>query len=139
MKTWDSPNYLKWESSWSSDWKRFADEEKVVGVTKGNRRNDFLIMGDQPDFKIFAERERDNPVDPNAIKVMGSATVNGQNMVRNLGYLSKETAEKLKEEEEIDLRPYSVYLPYQDRHYGLRVRILVRSKSYRNKMAKIQK
>ncbi|MCK4824657.1 hypothetical protein KA005_53390, partial [bacterium] len=134
---WIAPNILKMESTWNKDWKLFSAEEDVRGVTRDNRQDGFLIMGDQEDFKIFLERERDNPVDPNAIKVMGSATVDGEPMIRQLGYLSKETAKMLKDEEDIDARPYSVYLPYQDRSYGLRVRVLIRSQSYERKMKKV--
>jgi len=142
LRRWKSPNFLRMETTWTRDWKVFSGgsslsgEEEVVGVTHGNREVDFLLMGDQADFKIFLERERDNPVDPNAIKVMGSATVDEQPMIRQMGYLSKETAKMLKDEEDIDARPYSVYLPYEDRSYGLRVRVLIRSESYKRKMKK---
>ena len=65
---------------------------------------------------------------------MGSATVNGTIMTRQLGYLSKETAQQLKGEKEIDARPYSVYLPYNKSRYGLRIRVLIRSASYKKMM-----
>ena len=93
-------------------------------------------MGDQPDFKIFLKKEPNNPVDPNAVKVMGSATVDGEKMVAQLGYLPKEIAQELSNEKEIDARPHMVYLPYGDRRYGLRVNILVRSASYKKKKEK---
>ena len=134
LKRWKSPHFLKMESTWAKDWKTFSAEEPVVGVTHDNRKYDFLIMGDQPDFRIFLEREKNNPVDPNAVKVMGSATVNGTIMTRQLGYLSKETAQQLKGEKEIDARPYSVYLPYNKSRYGLRIRVLIRSASYKKMM-----
>lgn len=136
LRRWKSPHYLRMETTWTRDWKIFSPEEEVVGVTREDREVDFLIMGDQADFKIFLQRERDNPVDPNAIKVMASATVDEEPMIRQLGYLSKETAKMLKDEEELDARAYSVYLPYEDRLYGLRVRVLVRSQSYKRKMKK---
>ena len=109
---WMAPNILKMESTWNKEWKLFSAEEDVRGVTRDNRQDDFLIMGDQEDFKIFLERERQNKFDPNAIKVMGFATVNGQPMVKQLGYVSKETAKSLKDEIDLDARPRIVYLPY---------------------------
>ncbi|MFC1515499.1 HIRAN domain-containing protein [Thermodesulfobacteriota bacterium] len=136
LRKWRSPNYLKMETFWTDDWKAFSAEETVVGVTRDTRQDDFLLMGDRTDFNIFLEREKDNPVDPNAIKVMGFTTVEEKSMVRQLGYLSKETAEALKNEKEIDARPYSVFLPYKDRSYDLKVRVLVRSESYKKKMEK---
>lgn len=72
----------------------------------------------------------------NAIKVMGKATVDGNNVIEQLGYLSKETAECLKDEQELEARPYSVYLPNEERSYGLRIRVLVRSQAYKKKKEK---
>jgi hypothetical protein len=136
LRRWQRPNYLKMETDWTKDWKTFSTEETVVGVTRDSREVDFLLMGDQDDFKIFLEREKDNPVDPNAIKVMASATVEGRSMVRQLGYLPKETAGKLKDEKDINARLHSVFLPYEKKKYGLRVRVLVRSAKYKKKMKK---
>jgi len=134
---WMAPNILKMESTWNKEWKLFSAEEDVRGVTRDNRQDDFLIMGDQEDFKIFLERERQNKFDPNAIKVMGFATVNGQPMVKQLGYVSKETAKSLKDEIDLDARPRIVYLPYEERNYGLRIQVLVRSANYKKKMKNI--
>ena len=134
---WMAPNILKMESTWNKEWKLFSAEEDVRGVTRDNRQDDFLIMGDQEDFKIFLERERQNKFDPNAIKVMGFATVNGQPMVKQLGYVSKETAKSLKDEIDLDARPRIVYLPYEERNYGLRIQVLVRSANYTKKMKNI--
>ena len=134
---WMAPNILKMESTWNKEWKLFSAEEDVRGVTRDNRQDDFLIMGDQEDFKIFLERERQNKFDPNAIKVMGFATVNGQPMVKQLGYVSKETAKSLKDEIDLDARPRIVYLPYEERNYGLRIQLLVRSSNYKKKMKNI--
>lgn len=136
LERWKSSNYLKMETTWSKDWKIFSPEEPVVGVTRENREANFLLMGDQSDFKIFLEREKDNPVDPNAIKVIGSATVDGKKRTQPLGYLSKETALLLKDEQDLDARPHSVWLPYEDKAYGLRIKVLVRSKAYKKKMIK---
>ena len=136
LRRWESPHFLRMETEWTRDWKLFSQEETVVGVTYENREVHFLMMGDQPDFKIFLERESENPVDPNAIMVMASATVNMELIMRQLGYLSRETAKMLENEQEIDARAYSVYLPYEDRPYGLRVSVLVRSQAYKRKMEK---
>jgi len=136
LERWRSSNFLKMESEWSKDWKSFSKEEDVAGFTHELRSDYFVIMGDQPDFKIFLERERDNPVDPNAIKVMGSATVEGQLMTAQLGYLSKETAELLKDEEELDARPRLAELPYEDKYSGLSITVLVRPQSYKKKTKK---
>lgn len=133
MSDWQSPHFLKMKTDWNKDWKNFAAEEQVVGVTYDNRAQKFLELGDQNNFNIFLERDPNNPRDKNAIKVMGSAIVGGKKRVEQLGFLSKDTAKALKDEKEIDARPYSVYLPYQGRKFGLRVRILVRSQQYKNK------
>jgi hypothetical protein len=71
LRKWKRPNYLKMQTEWSSDLIPHIIEETVVGVSFDNRKDTFLLVGDYPDFKIFLEREPDNPVDPNAIKVMG--------------------------------------------------------------------
>ena len=59
LERWKAPNFLKMEVSWSKDWKIFFAEEPVVGVTHGKREEDFILMGDRPDFRIYLERERD--------------------------------------------------------------------------------
>jgi hypothetical protein len=133
MSHWQSPHFLKMETEWDKDWKGFAIEEEVVGVTYDNRAQKFLELGDQNNFSIFLERDPNNPHDKNAIKVMGSAIVDGKKRVEQLGFLSKDTAKALKNEKEIDARPFCVYLPYQESKFGLRVRILVRSQKYKDK------
>ena len=99
----------------------------VAGTHIDNRKDAFLLLGNRPDFKIYLEREIDNSIDPNAIKVMGVATVNGEKTNKHIGYIPKDVAGLLKDEEEIDARPYSVYLPHRGRTFGLNVRVLVRS------------
>ena len=133
LSHWQSPHFLRMQSTWTADWRISSQEEPVVGVTHGDRERSFLVLGDQPDFRIFLEREPDNPHDRNAIKVMGAATVEGAARVEHLGYLSKETAEALRDEKQIDARPYAVYLPYQGHLFGLRITTLVRSKAYLKK------
>jgi len=92
MSHWDSVNSLIWGTAQRKDWRIFSDEEPVVGVTQDNREINFLLLGDQLDFRIFVEREPENPYDPNAIRVMASATVDDEHLTEQLGYLSKETA-----------------------------------------------
>ncbi|MFH1417675.1 MAG: HIRAN domain-containing protein [Planctomycetota bacterium] len=137
LNHWESPNYLKMNTSWDKDWKAFDREEPVVGVTYENRERTFLVMGDQPDFRVFLERDPNNPKDKNAIKVMGFATVRGTPTVSQLGFLSRETAEFLRDERELDARPYSVFLPYGERQYGLRVSVLVRSQAYKKRQGNV--
>ncbi len=124
---------MRIETRWDTDWKVFESEEKVVGVTHDSRTINFLTLCDQPQFRVFLEREPLNQHDPNAIKVMGSAIIDGETVVKQLGYLSKHTSLQLKDEEDLEARPYSVYLPVSGHSYGLRIRILVRSQKYRKK------
>ena len=134
MSHWQSEHFLKMETDWDSDWVCFAREEKVVGVTHEDRDIKFLRLHDQPGFKIFLEKDKSNVYDSNAVKVMGSAKIDGKTVVEQLGFLSKHTAQQLKNEQELDARPYSVYLPVHGHKYGLRISVLVRSKQYRDKV-----
>ncbi len=136
LRHWKSPNFLRIETEWSSDWRNYESEEPVVGTSLEGREKAFLVLGDQPDFRILLKREPGNSRDKNAIMVIGSATVNGVRSIEQLGYLSRETAKRLKGEEDIDARPYSVFLPYEGRNLGLRVRVLVRSQAYLKKTGK---
>ncbi|MFH1550830.1 MAG: HIRAN domain-containing protein [Planctomycetota bacterium] len=139
MFHWDSTHFLKMESEWTKDWKMYSAEEPVVGVTYENRQGNFVFMGDQPDFRIYLEREPTSPYDPNAIKVMGTATVAGNKMVGQLGYLSRETAKNLKDEPDLDARPRLVYMPTDGKRYSLRIRILIRPVRYKKKQEKLLK
>ncbi len=130
---WQSEHFLRIETSWDTDWKVFETEEKVAGVTHDSRTINFLKLCDQPQFRIFLEKQPSNKHDPNAIKVMGSAMMGDELVVEQLGYLSKHTALQLKDEEELEARPHSVYLPVQGHSFGLRIRVLVRSQKYRKK------
>lgn len=134
MSHWKSEHFLKIKTNWDKDWKCFEREEKVVGVTYEGRDVKLLKLLDQPEFKIFLEKDNFNEHDPNAVKVMGSARVDGQLVTEQLGFLSKHTAQQLKDEQELDARPYSVYLPVHGHQYGLRISILVRSKRYLDKV-----
>lgn len=133
MRHWDTSHYLRMDTNWDRDWKTFLAAEPVVGVTFEDRQRKFIVMGDLPDFRIYLQKDPRNPHDNNAIKVMASATVSGVPTVEQLGFLSRETAESLKDEKKIDARPYSVFLPYQESRFGLKIRVLTRSQVYRKK------
>jgi len=120
-------------TSWDKDWRCFANEEKVVGVSFEDRDIKFLRLYGQPEFKIYLEKDTLNEYDSNAVKVMASAMIDGKTVIEELGLLSKYTAQQLKDEQELDARPYSVHLPTQDHKYGLCISVLVRSKRYRDK------
>jgi len=134
MSHWQIEHFLKMETDWDRDWKCFEREEKVVGVTHEERDIKFLQLYNQPGFKIFLEEDPLNEYDSNAVKVMASAKIGGKKVVEQLGFLSKQTAQQLKDEEELDARPYSVYLPVQGYKYGLCISVLIRSKQYRDKV-----
>ncbi len=133
---WQDFYFLRMDTEWTKDWINYSTEERVVGVSKEDRAHKFLVLGDEPDFKIYLEREPTNTYDKNAIKVMGTATIDGTQITEQLGYLPKETAAWLKDLKELDARPYSVYLPCEDRSYGLRIRMLIRSAPRKKKEAK---
>ncbi|SDB61028.1 hypothetical protein SAMN05660653_03161 [Desulfonatronum thiosulfatophilum] len=134
ISDWKSQHFLVMETDWDKDWKCFAREEKVVGVTHEERDVKFLRLFDQPDFKIYLEKDLTNKYDPYAVKVMGSAMIDGNLIVEQLGFLSKDISKDLKDENELDARPHSVYLPVQGNNYGLRINILTRSQRYKNKV-----
>lgn len=131
---WQSEHFLRMETSWDADWKVFETEEEVVGVTFDSRTINFLRLCDQPKFRIFLEKDKSNEHDPNAVKVMASAIIENKLIIEQLGFLSKHTAQQLKDEKELDARTYSVYLPVRDHSFGLRIRVLVRSKKYRDRV-----
>lgn len=71
----------------------FVYETKVVGVSKpnedGSSRQDFIRQEVKENDKLKLEAEPDNPFDSNAIKVLSPQG-------HQIGYLSKEMAEKVK-------------------------------------------
>ncbi len=136
LKDWGYPDYyLRWQNrGYGRDWKISSPtEEDVVGVSYEGRADSFVILADQPEFKMYFEREPDNPHDPNAIKVMGSALVNGQTVQSQLGYLSTDTAKLYKDEPELKVGNASVKLPYDGKYFSLKVQILERSKVWKSK------
>lgn len=65
---WQDSYFLRMDTEWSKDWKNYSTEEPVVGVSHEDRTRQFLILGGQPDFTIYLEREPTNIYDRNAIK-----------------------------------------------------------------------
>jgi len=142
LEHWQSQNFLKMETEYTDEWKVYSLEEPIVGVAHDNRIVDFIMMGDKPDFKLTCQKEPDNAFDKNAIKIIGTATVDGGIISKVLGYLSAETAQELKDEE-VDIRPVYVKLPtssansqYEHDYFELSVKVLVRSQKYKNKHKK---
>ena len=119
---------LLYKSEWDNNWKKYADYISVAGITHENRINDFLLLGNKPDFSIRLEKEPGNRYDKNAVMVIGSATINGIYTERQLGYLPKDTAKSLKNETIFDARPDMVWFPNDDRSFGLKITVLVPSK-----------
>ena len=75
LSKWNSQNILRINFDYEDrNWKYFVPdprkygEEDVVGVSYEGRQRDFLIICDQPEFKMYLEREPDNDFDKNAIK-----------------------------------------------------------------------
>lgn len=116
---------------WDEDWESFSTAERVVGTQYENHYTNFILIGDHPDFRIYLERDPHNPHDKNAIKVMGFVPTRDSQSVRQLGFLSRKTARRLKNAGEIDARPYSITLPAKNLRYSLKIWVLVMSEAYR--------
>jgi hypothetical protein len=132
--SWDNKNFLSYKGLWGPDWK-WSDEGKVkvVGLSHGNRSEDFLRIAQEKTFKMYLEAEPDNPVNRNAIKVMASATIDGKSVSKHIGYLPDDIANKYAGVE-LDIRPESVFLPKSDDlNLGIKVVLLVRSARYLKK------
>ena len=132
LSKWENQGFIVMKSSWSRDWRILANKVPVVGVSFENRDVAFLSIGDKPGFRISLEPDPSNKYDKNAIKVMGEATVSGNVIRKQLGFLSKEMSKLLKGQE-IDARPYSAGLPHGDSPYYLTITILERSKAFLKK------
>ncbi len=139
LKGWKYPDYylLRKSKGWSSDWKLFMPlEEEIVGVKSEDRQKNFLLLGDLPDFKFSLEREPDNAFDKNAIKVMGSATVDGEIVKKHLGYIEKDASVYLSGETDLEVGSASLLLPYEGKRFSLRLQILIRSQAYKKRILK---
>jgi hypothetical protein len=125
IKGWKYPeNYLRMKDKDKRLGVVSPYEEKVMGMEYEDRWKNFLLIGDQPEFKLFLEREPDNKSDKNAIKVIGSAIVNGKTVVKHIGYVQKETAAKLKKIDSINVGSASVSIPVEGRPLVLKILIV---------------
>jgi len=131
LKDWSYPvYYLRWRGSSRENagtTARHPHEEEVVGVAYEGRAENFLILADQPEFRMHLKREPDNAYDHNAIKVMGSAVIDGQRVYRDFGYLAAETAKEYAGKAELQVGDASVLLPFNGRPFSLRLQVLERS------------
>ncbi len=125
IKGWKYPeNYLRMKDKYKRPGIVSPYEEKVMGMEYEDRWKNFLLVGDQPEFKLFLERESNNEFDKNAIKVMGSAIVDGKTVVKHIGYVQKETAAKLKKIDSINVGSASVSIPVEGRPLVLKILIV---------------
>jgi len=126
LKDWKyPPNYLRMEHR--TRCRRGAVspyEEKVMGTEFEGRWKNLLLLGDQPDFQMYLERELDNALDRNAVKVMCSATVDGNALVKQIGYVQKNTAAALKGIEDIEIGSASVSFPTNSQPLILKILIV---------------
>jgi hypothetical protein len=136
LSHWERPNFLKYDATWSKDWKVYSAEENIAGVTHEDRQRKFLELADKNDFTVYLEREQKNKFDKNAIKVMVSASEQSGKRIEQLGYLSKEIAKELKNEPELDARPNTVLIPVSGSPFSLTLKILVRSQAYKKKQTR---
>lgn len=96
----------------------------VAGVTQAGRLNvvrEFVLGDDQ---RITLRPEPSNPVDPNAIAVVGHWAVKGVNQDAQLGYLPRETAQKcidLLRQGKLEPTIAVLYLPHEDHSPGIRL------------------
>ena len=58
---------------------------------------------------------------------MGSALIDGQSVIKQIGYLQKDTAELLKNENDLKVGSASVSLPYEGKPLVLKISILTKS------------
>jgi len=112
LASWERKGFFVMKSSWSEDWKFYGNDIPVKGLNRNDNVSSLRHVLESPDFKIELEREPDNPVDPNAIKVLAiGTTISGSKLRGKIGYLDKDIAAGLKGNFEIDARPQSILLP----------------------------
>ena len=118
----------------TADWKWAEDSKlKVAGISHGTRTLDFVNLAFLDDFKMYLEAEPDNPVDPNAKKIMASGTVDGKLVSKHVGYLPKGISKKYAGVE-IDIQPTSAFLPDDYKlNVGVEIGLFVRSARYLKK------
>lgn len=99
------------KSYWSYEWEAYCYDVPVKGIHIKNRKYDFGRVATAHDFRIKLIREPDNPVDPNAIKVMAVGTVSDTKKSVHIGYIPKELAREIDKDAIIDARPQFLSLP----------------------------
>ncbi len=127
LRHWRTDNFLMMGVTWPDEWKKFSDHEDVAGGSFEGRDKAFFKIWQAPDFGIYLQREEDNRHDPNAIQVMGRATIRGRLESYRLGYIERDTALFLAGIPELDARLHSVWLPVRNLHFSLRIIVLVRA------------
>ena len=122
-------SFVKYSAKWGRDWKYAEDGTvKVSGISLANRANDFLMLAQLDDFKMYLEDDPSNPVNKNAKKVMASGTPNNLLVTKHIGYLPDNIANKYAGIE-LYIKPSSVFLPSSsDLNVGVEIYLLVRSK-----------
>jgi hypothetical protein len=126
VKDWKyPPNYLRMEDKIKGRRGIVSPyEEQVMGTEFEDRWKSLVLLGDQPDFKMYLEREAGNKFDKNAIKVMCKATIDGKKVNKHLGYVAKETAAKLKGIHDISVGSASVSFPTENHPLILKIIIV---------------
>lgn len=132
MNHWN-PGTLVYNGMWSSDWKRFAEDVRIAGLTHEGRERIILELASRPDFRVSLTKHRENPHDPNAVAVWAIAQINGEKRVEHIGYLERDIARRLKAETELAAVPHRITLPHDDINLGITIDVLVRSKAYRKR------
>ncbi|MBC8284651.1 MAG: hypothetical protein H8E32_12615 [Nitrospinae bacterium] len=135
--TQENKYFFNYRGTRSSDWKWAEDGKlKVAGISHGTRTLDFMKLAFLDDFKMYLEDEPDNPVDPNAKKIMASGTIDGELVSKHIGYLPKGISKKYAGVE-IDIQPTDAFLPKDyNLNVGVEIGLFVRSARYLKKQAK---
>lgn len=132
MKHWN-PGTLVYKGEWGKDWKKFEEDVKVVGITHDGREQIILSLANRPGFRIALTKDRNNEYDKNAVAVWAIAYIGEEKQVEHIGYLDRDTARRLKNDDELDARPHRINLPNGGIGLGLTIDILVRSVAYKKK------
>ena len=135
--TQKNKNFYHYRETRNADWK-WAHEGKVevAGISRGTRALDFMKLAFLDDFKMYLEDEPDNPVDPNAKKVMASGTVDGELVSKHIGYLPKGISKKYAGVE-LKILTTDAFIPKDyNLNVGVEIGLFVRSARYLKKQAK---
>ena len=109
--SWKNKNFVSYKGTWDSDWKWSEEGKvKVVGLSRDSRSDYFIMLVREKNFKMYLEREPENPVNPNALKVMASAEIDGGLVSKHVGYLPDDIANKYAGID-LDIRPDSAFMP----------------------------